>query len=47
MFHTDTNQKKSKTLTAEEVNKFIKEAPDDKYLFEKVSFETIDETTLI
>jgi hypothetical protein len=29
--------KKSKTLTAEQVNKFIKEASDDKYLLQKVS----------
>lgn len=29
--------KKSKILTAEQVNTFIKEAPDDKYLLQKVS----------
>ena len=29
--------KKSKILTAEDINKFIKEAPDYKYLFSKVS----------
>lgn len=30
---------KSKTLTSQEVNQFLEEAPDDPYLFTKVSFK--------
>ncbi|KAJ8980014.1 hypothetical protein NQ317_016470 [Molorchus minor] len=33
----DLNQKKSNVLTIEQVDQFLREAPDDKYLFMKVS----------
>lgn len=32
--------RKAKTLTSDEINKFIKEAPDDKYLLTKVGFSS-------